>query len=155
MTPAHSNARPSAGDRVPHEVHPDRSDLPGARLAKLERLANNLDSRYRVPGTSIRFGWDSILGLLPGVGDVAALGPAAYIWLEAHRLGVPGRVKARMALNTGLDWAVGSVPLVGDLLDVGIKANRRNVALLRAHLERTGAVPAGGDKPADLFDPSA
>ena len=110
------------------------------RLARLERLAHNMDSRYRVPGTNIRFGWDSILGLVPGVGDVAALGPAGYIWLEAHRMGAPNGVKARMAFNTGIDWLIGSVPLLGDLFDVGWKGNRRNVALLREHVERTGGV---------------
>ncbi|WGH77931.1 DUF4112 domain-containing protein [Jannaschia ovalis] len=104
-----------------------------ARLARLERLAVQLDSRFRLPGTRIRFGWDSIIGLVPGVGDVATLVPAAWIWLEAHRMGAPAGLKARMALNTGVDWILGSIPVVGDLFDVGIKANRRNVALLRAH----------------------
>lgn len=107
-------------------------------LDRLERLANNMDSRYRVPGTSIRFGWDAILGLVPGLGDVAALGPAGYILLQSHRMGAPTGMKARMAVNLGLDWVVGSVPLVGDLFDVAIKANRRNVALLRSHLEARG-----------------
>ena len=128
-SPGAAQARPSSGD--------DRR----ARLDRLERLAANLDSRYRIPGTRIRFGWDAILGLVPGIGDVAALGPAGYIWLEAHRMGAPGSVKARMALNTGIDWVVGSIPLVGDLLDVGLKANRRNVALLRDHF----GIPAAGD----------
>ena len=101
------------------------------RLDRLERLAANMDSRYSLFG--IRFGWDSILGLVPGIGDVAALGPAGYILLEAHRMGVPGHVKARMALNTAMDWVVGTVPLLGDIGDVWIKSNRRNVALLRDH----------------------
>lgn len=104
-----------------------------ARIARLERLAHQLDSRFRLPGTKIRFGWDSILGLVPGVGDVVTLAPAAWIWLEAHRMGAPTGLKTRMAINSGVDWIVGSIPVVGDLFDVGIKANRRNVALLRAH----------------------
>ncbi|WP_308916756.1 DUF4112 domain-containing protein [Jannaschia sp. LMIT008] len=114
-----------------------------ARLARLDRLADNLDSRYRVPGTNIRFGWDALLGLVPGIGDVAALGPSGYILLEAHRLGAPSHVKARMAANVGIDWIVGTIPIVGDLFDVGWKANRRNVALLRDHL---GGSPAPPDR---------
>ncbi len=105
------------------------------RLGRLDRLADGLDSRYRIPLTRIRFGWDAILGLVPGLGDVAALGPAGYILLEAHRMGASKRLELRMLTNTGLDLIVGTVPLVGDLLDIGIKSNRRNVALLRAHLE--------------------
>lgn len=112
------------------------ADATDARLDRLTRLAHNLDGRFRVPGTNIRFGWDSILGLAPGVGDVAALAPSAYIWLEAHRMGVPTGVKAKMAANIGIDWLVGSIPLVGDLLDVGLKANRRNVRLLHHHFGR-------------------
>ncbi|KIT16887.1 DUF4112 domain-containing protein [Jannaschia aquimarina] len=104
------------------------------RLDRLDRLAHNLDSRFRIPGTGIRFGWDSILGLVPGLGDVATVAPAAYIWMEGHRLGASNAVKGRMAFNIALDWVVGSVPLVGDLLDLGLKANRRNAALLRKHL---------------------
>jgi len=100
-------------------------------LDDLDRLAHAMDSRFRVPGTSIRFGWDAILGVVPGLGDVATLAPAGIILLSAHRMGAPLSIKARMILNSGLDLLVGSVPLVGDLLDVGIKANRRNVGLLR------------------------
>ena len=105
------------------------------RLDRLDRLADTLDSRYRIPLTRIRFGWDAILGLVPGLGDIATLGPAGFILLEAHRMGAPGGVKLRMAFNSGLDLIVGSVPLIGDLLDIGLRANRRNVALLRRHLE--------------------
>lgn len=133
--------------RSPEPVTRPETDI-AARIARLERLAHNLDSRFRIPGTRIRFGWDSILGLVPGIGDVAALAPAAFIWLEAHRMGAPASLKGRMAMNTGLDWLIGSVPLVGDLLDVGLKANRRNVALMRAHF--SGSAPEAA---APLWDP--
>lgn len=119
------------------------------RLDRLDRLAHNLDSRYRIPGTGIRFGWDGILGLVPGLGDIATLGPAGYILLEAHRLGAPKHLKGRMAFNSGVDWIIGSIPLVGDVFDVGWKANRRNVALLRRHFERSpDTAPSGTAPPA-------
>ena len=126
---------------------PDRH----ARIARLERLAHNMDSRYRLPGTNIRFGWDSLIGLVPGVGDVATLAPAGYILLEAHRMGAPTALKAKMMANSGIDWVVGSIPLIGDILDVGLKANRRNVALLRDHF----GTPGGPDaSEAPLVDPA-
>lgn len=120
-----------------------------ARLDRLDRLAHNLDSRYRLPFTNIWFGWDAILGLVPGIGDTAALAPAAYILLEAHNMGAPTGLKLRMAGYTGIDWLIGTVPIVGDVFDVGMRANRRNVALLRDHLERTGDSdqPRGPDNP--------
>lgn len=123
------------------------------RLDRLDSLADTMDSRYRVPGTRIRFGWDAILGLVPGLGDVATLGPAGFVLLEAHRMGAPTGLKARMVLNYGVDLVVGAIPLVGDLFDVGLKANRRNVTLLRDHFAATSpsvaaradARPARGD----------
>lgn len=93
-----------------------------------------MDRAFRVPFTPIRFGWDSILGLVPGVGDTLAMAPAFYIMREAHDMGASRPVLARMAGNIGIDWLVGLVPLVGDIFDVGVKSNTRNVALLREHL---------------------
>lgn len=126
--------------------HPDLD-----RLDRLDRLSKRLDSAFRIPGTRIRLGFDSLLGLLPGIGDVAAVTPAAYIVLESRRLGAPNSLLARQAANIGIDALVGSVPLVGDLFDVGFKANRRNVALLRAHLERRHGAAAAA--PVDANPP--
>ena len=103
-------------------------------IERLDRLADLLDSRYRVPGLGWRFGLDGLLGLIPGVGDVASLGPGAYIVYRAHRLGADKRTVGRMAVNAGLDFAVGTVPLLGDVFDVAFKANRRNIEILKRHL---------------------
>lgn len=111
-------------------------------IERLERLAVQMDSLVRIPGTRIRFGLDTILGLVPGVGDALALAPSVYILREGHRAGVSGHTKGRMIANMGIDWLIGSIPLVGDLFDIGYKSKIRNVALIRDHLERTGqAVP--------------
>ncbi len=110
------------------------------RLERLNRLANIMDSLFRVPGTSINVGLDSIVGLIPGIGDTLALLPAGYIIASAAHMGVPRRTLLRMGLNTGVDTLIGSIPLIGDLFDIGWKGNRRNVALLRKHLEGEGAL---------------
>jgi len=107
-----------------------------AEIRHLESLADLLDSRFRVPGTGIRFGLDPVLGLIPGIGDVASVAPAAYIMMRAHRMGVPKMMLVRMAGNIAVETVIGAIPLVGDLFDVGFKANRRNVALIRKHFER-------------------
>lgn len=105
------------------------------RIDRLDRIARTMDRAIRVPLVGVRIGWDSILGLIPGVGDALTLGPAGYIVLEAHRMGAPASVKARMLGNIGIDALIGSIPLVGDLFDIGWKANTRNVTLLRNHFE--------------------
>ncbi|MEQ6204891.1 DUF4112 domain-containing protein [Sulfitobacter sp. HNIBRBA2951] len=112
------------------------SAVPQSELDRLDRLSTLLDAKYRIPFTPIRFGWDSILGLIPGVGDVAALGPSAYLIAKAAQLGARKRVIGRMVVNTGLDFTIGAVPLVGDVFDLVFKANNRNFDLLRAELSR-------------------
>ena len=103
-----------------------------------------MDSAYRVPGTSIRFGWDPIVGLVPGVGDVATASFAVTILYHAYLLGVPRVVLLRMVLNTLIDLAAGLVPFAGDVADIAWKSNSLNLALLERH-ERPGAKPTSGD----------
>lgn len=114
-----------------------------ATLHRLEALAHLMDTALVIPGINRRVGLDAALGLVPVLGDVAGVLISSYIVYEAKRLGVPRRLLWRMMANVALDGAVGSVPLAGDLLDVVFKANRRNVALLRRHLERQGKVRPG------------
>jgi len=113
-------------------------------LARIERLARLLDSRFRIPGTGIRFGWEGIIGLVPGIGDTVTLAPAGWMVWKARQLGVPKHKIAQMAGNTGIDYVVGLVPIVGDLFDIGFKANLRNAEMLRSHLieERDRAAAA-------------
>jgi hypothetical protein len=107
---------------------------------RLDRLARVLDSAFRVPGTQIRFGADSALNLIPGAGTIAAQGMSAYIVWEARRLGVPNAVMARMIGNLLVDTAISSVPVIGWFGDVFYKANLKNMALLREHLDREAQV---------------
>ncbi|MGR3512030.1 MAG: DUF4112 domain-containing protein [Paracoccaceae bacterium] len=107
-----------------------------ARIARYERLADALDSRFRIPGLGLRVGWDSILGLVPGVGDVVTAGPGAAMILEGVRLGARKRALVRMGMNTGIDMTLGSVPVLGDVFDAYFKAHRKNVGILKAELAR-------------------
>lgn len=110
-------------------------DTHAARLDHLDRVAHTMDRAVRIPLIGVRVGLDSIMGLVPGIGDLLAVGPAGYILLQAYRMGAPRALVARMGANIGIDAVVGSIPLIGDLFDVGWKANTRNVRLLRNHLE--------------------
>lgn len=107
----------------------------GARK-RLEAIARLLDSKWEVPGTGIRFGADAVLNLLPGIGLVAAKGVSAYLIWEARRLGVPFGTLLRMVGNVGVDAVISAVPLAGWVGDVFFRANLRNMALLREHLDR-------------------
>jgi len=114
------------------------------RIELLRRWSRLMDSAYRVPGTRLRFGWDPIVGLVPGVGDVATASFAVTILYHAYLLGVPKVVMGRMLLNILLDLAAGLVPFAGDIADVAWKSNSANLALLERH-ERPGVKPTSGD----------
>jgi hypothetical protein len=109
-----------------------------AALDRLDMLATMFDTAFILPGTNVRFGVESLLRLVPGIGDVIASALSCYLLYEARRLGVPRLVFARMASNVALEALIGAVPLAGDAFDVFFRANRRNVALLRKHFARTG-----------------
>lgn len=95
-----------------------------------------MDSRFVIPGTAIRFGLDSIIGLLPGIGDTVTLASTFYLIGKAQSYDVPKHVPFVMLWNALIDWLVGLVPLVGDIFDVGWKANKKNVALIHKYAER-------------------
>ncbi|MGA9242815.1 MAG: DUF4112 domain-containing protein [Silvibacterium sp.] len=102
----------------------------------LYRLAHILDDCFRVPGTSIRFGLDGIVGLIPGLGDVL-IGLTSCIFLIAAWLrGVPYVGLVRMTVNIGLEVLVGTIPIVGDAFDIAWKANHRNYVLMTRHLQQ-------------------
>ena len=114
-------------------------------LARLEAVARLMDGAFVVPGTSIRFGLDGIIGLVPVAGDLIAGVIATYLIWEARQLGAPRWLIARMLANAFLDTTVGAIPVVGDAFDVLFRANMKNMALLRRHLEKKGyARPVGG-----------
>jgi DNA-binding transcriptional LysR family regulator len=117
-------------------------DPPAITRARL--ISRLLDDLVRIPGTRRRVGLDPFLGLLPGLGDWIALVVSLDLLFSAAAMGVGVATLTRMAGNLLLDALVGMVPLLGDLFDLGWKANRRNLALLEAHMRdpartRTGS----------------
>jgi hypothetical protein len=117
---------------------------PDPRLREVETLAHLLDEQFRIPGTSVRFGLDGVIGLVPGLGDMATTLVSLYVVARARDLGVPIGVLARMVGNILIDTVVGAIPVLGDVFDVAFKANRRNLDLLRRALAKQdrGAEPA-------------
>jgi hypothetical protein len=105
------------------------------RLERLRRLGYLLDNAIPIPGTRFRIGWETVVGLVPGIGDLVGGGFSAWIILQAARIGAPPSLLARMGWNLLVDLAVGAVPLLGDLFDAGFKANLRNLALLERHVQ--------------------
>jgi hypothetical protein len=113
-------------------------------LETLRRWSLLLDDAFRIPGTNLRFGLDPILGLVPGIGDLATPVFSVLILVHGARLRVPKIVLARMVLNALIDFIVGAVPVLGDLFDFGWKSNAWNLTLLERHA-RPGSRATRGD----------
>ena len=116
----------STSSFAPADVH--------ARLHRLRRLAWLIDGAFGLPGTRFRFGLNSLIGLLPVGGDAVLGAISLYIVYEAAQLGVLKPQLTRMIANVALEVVGGSVPLLGDLFDVALKANLRNLAIIEQHL---------------------
>ena len=102
----------------------------------LDLLSRVLDEWFRVPGTSIRFGLDGIIGLVPGLGDIIGGLASTILVVAAWVRGVPYITLARMVVNIAIEVLIGTIPLLGDAFDIAWKANRRNYALIVRHLEQ-------------------
>lgn len=116
----------------PPRVQDPRLDGPRA-------IARLLDEAIEIPGTSFRVGLDALIGLIPGIGDIAGGAVSAWLIVVANRLGAPRSVLLRMLWNILVDVAIGTVPFLGDLFDLGWKANSRNVRLLERYVDAPSA----------------
>ncbi|TGE06092.1 DUF4112 domain-containing protein [Hymenobacter fodinae] len=103
------------------------------RLQWVERVSHLMDSQFRVPGTSWRFGLDPLMGLIPVVGGLPSLAISGVLILTMMRHGASGQLVIRMLLNVIFDTIIGAIPVVGNIFDFAYKANDRNVRLLRRH----------------------
>jgi Domain of unknown function (DUF4112) len=105
-----------------------------AELNRIRKFSRWLDSAFRIPGTNFRFGWDPLIGLIPGAGDLVSTALSAYMIYLAARFRLPPKIFLKMLVNLGIEATVGTIPLIGDIFDAFFKANIRNFELLEKHL---------------------
>lgn len=106
------------------------------KIAKLDRLAIFLDSKFRIPYTQFKIGADSIIGLFPVYGDLLSLLLSLYVVLMIARMGVPPSVLMRVCANSLLDFVIGVIPFVGDFADIFFKSNLKNVRLAKDYFSQ-------------------
>lgn len=104
-------------------------------VRRLERLAHWLDSSIRIPVIGYRIGWDTVIGLVPGVGDSATAAVSLWLFLRARTLGLSRGIQFRMLTNIGIDMVLGTIPVAGDFFDAWFRCNQRNIRLLRRGLQ--------------------
>jgi Domain of unknown function (DUF4112) len=126
----------------------DTTDRPRSsieRIALARFLAELLDRRFTIPGTSIRFGLDPILGLIPGIGDVLANLAGSAILLIAAQYRLPKIILLRMGLNVAFNALIGAIPIFGDVLSIWYRSNIRNAQLLERYVSVERRAPTAGD----------
>lgn len=102
-------------------------------LNRLKKISRIMDTSIRLPG-GYRIGWDGIVGLIPGIGDLVGMVISLYIVTVAMRLGASKTTLLRMLGNIGVETAIGTIPVVGDIFDLAFKANTRNMKILDKHV---------------------
>jgi hypothetical protein len=119
----------------------------GDAIRRMEMMAKLLDNAFVIPGTKQRVGIDAIIGLIPGLGDVATTLLSSYVIWEARNLGVSKIAIGRMLSNLAIHATVGAIPIVGDVFDAFFRVNQRNMRIVRAQLQR---MPEAADAPSNL-----
>lgn len=105
------------------------------QLKWVDTFSRTLDTKFRIPGTDMRFGLDFILGLVPGAGDILSLGLSGTLVATMAKNGASGMLVARMLVNVALDALIGSIPILGNIFDLVYKANYRNAELMREYYQ--------------------
>jgi len=118
------------------EQLPDVSRDPQAVRARVEAMEKLLERAFVIPGINRPIGVDSIVGLIPVVGDIATALMGAYIVWEGRNLGMSKMQLTRMAANIGIDTALGAIPFAGDMFDFFWRSNSRNLRIIRKHLDK-------------------
>ena len=109
---------------------------PASVRRRIEAMEAMLEGMFVIPGTNRRVGLDSLVGLIPVVGDIATAAMGAWIVWEARNLGMPKWQLTRMAANVGFDTLVGAIPFAGDVFDFLFKSNTKNLRIIRKHLDK-------------------
>ncbi|MFK8164506.1 MAG: DUF4112 domain-containing protein [Lewinella sp.] len=104
-------------------------------LKWIDGFSRLLDTKFRVPGTDIRFGADFLLGLVPGAGDLVSLAMSGVLVATMAKNGASGMLAAKMLFNVALDALVGTIPILGNIFDLFYKANYRNAVLMREYYD--------------------
>lgn len=122
-------------DRIARDL-PGFGTDPASVRRRIEAMEQLLEGMFVLPGTNRRVGLDSIVGLIPVIGDIATAAMGAWIVWEARNLGMSKWQITRMAGNVGVDTVIGAIPFLGDAFDFFFKSNTKNLKIIRKHLDK-------------------
>ena len=115
-------------------------------LAQIDRIAKIMDGLIPLPVIG-GIGLDAVIGLVPGIGDAVGLAAASLLIVRAAQLGAPPELLGRLVSMQCLDLIFGAVPVLGDLVDAGYRANQRSADLVHEWFNARSS-EAGSSDPA-------
>ncbi|GLR71842.1 DUF4112 domain-containing protein [Agaribacter marinus] len=115
------------------DAFPDESFRAPDELLNAQALANLLDTAVRIPFVGIKVGLDFLIGLIPGVGDTLMLLASLRIVYLGKKMNLPKPLMHKMIRNAVIDYGLGFIPIVGDIIDLFFKANQRNVRIMEQY----------------------
>ena len=113
----------------------DEKEILSETLIRLRQLSKNLDESFTIPGTKIKFGIDSLLGLIPIGGDIVSGIFSLYMLRAAIKMKLPKTAILSIFINIALDTTIGAIPIAGDIFDIFWKSNTRNLKIIEKYLE--------------------
>lgn len=129
-----------ASQRIREYARQNGLDIDEAKakfFASTERLAKLMDSAVELPLVGA-IGMDAVLGFVPWVGDLAAKGVSFVIICNAAQYGLPKELVGKMLTNCATDLLIGYIPVLGSVVDIFYRDNKKNTELLKEYLEQTG-----------------
>lgn len=121
-------------DRIAEQLPMGRD--PASVRKRLESMEALLERAFVIPGWNRQVGMDSIVGLIPVLGDILTASMGAWLVWEARNLGMSKFQLTRMAANVGVDTALGAIPFVGDVFDFFYRSNSRNLKIIKRYLDK-------------------
>lgn len=115
---------------------PGMGNHPQAVRMRVEAVEKLLERAFHIPGTKIPFGLDSVIGLVPVLGDLITAAMGAYMVWEARNLGMSKWQLIRMTANVAIDTSIGAIPIVGDAFDLIWRSNSKNLRIIKKHLDK-------------------
>lgn len=134
--PMRQDHRDATGQARPMGFELPTGNDPVSIRKRIEAMEHLLERSFRIPGVNYPVGLDSIVGLVPVLGDIITTAMGAYIVWEARNLNMPKWKLWRMAGNVGVDALLGAVPVVGDAADFLFRSNSRNLRIVKKHLDK-------------------
>lgn len=104
-----------------------------SKLSQMRKFARLLDSQFTIPFLNIKFGIDPLLSLIPILGPFSGLLTGFWLMGMAHKHGISGEVRARMARNIIIDYFWSMVPVFGNINDIFLRSNEKNMKILEDH----------------------